>query len=94
MEATIAKFLYVKPDGTSKRRKLIVISKPTDSYFGVEIDDSNDLTAVAGLLDYLVEREEMDKALRLKYGLTDQTVKYRRFKEANITQLTEEKITI
>lgn len=90
MKATVAKFKYDKRDGTiPKQRKLLVLSKPSDTFFGVEYDDDIE---IAGLLDYLVEKEKMEEYLKHKYGL--ETLKYKRFKEEKVFALTEEKITL
>ena len=93
MEATIAKFTYTKDDGSVSHRNVLLLSSPNDTYFGLEIE-GGDLTSVAGALDYLVEREKMIETLRLKYGMDDKALRYRRFKQAKVTNLTEEKITI
>lgn len=93
MEATIANFTYTKDDGERSDRKIVVLSKPNDSYFGVEVENG-DLSSVAGVLDYLAEKEVLEQYLKAKYNLTDDNVRYRRFKANKITRLTEDKITI
>ena len=46
MKVSIAKFKYDKGVGTpTKNRKLLVLSKPSDSYFGIEFDDESEVEA-------------------------------------------------
>lgn len=97
LEVKIVNFDYTKADGTTKERNLLVLSEPSDSYFGIELDDPNDLTEVAHYLEYLAERRKQDKALREQYGIEgDDTIQYKRFKLKGIdkTSLTESVLTI
>ena len=91
MKVTIAKFKYDKGDGSvpTKQRKVLVLSKPSDSFFGIEYDD---ISEVENVLEYLREKEAFEDYLKHKYGLAD--ANYKRFKEAKIRMLTEEKITV
>ena len=90
---TIANFTYEKSPGDVSDRKLLVISKPDDAFFGIEIQD-NDLTPIQPMIDYLVERTVMDEQLREKYGIKDRDFRYRRFKEGKIGNLIESAITV
>lgn len=91
MKVTIVKFKYDKGDGSvpTKQRKVLVLSKPSDSFFGVEYDD---ISEVDNVLAYLHEKEAFEDYLKHKYGLDG--ANYKRFKEAKIRMLTEEKITV
>lgn len=90
MNVTIAKFKYDKGDGSvPKPRKLLVLSKPTDTLFGIEFED---LSEVKPVLDYLAEKEQLEAYLKHKYGLDG--AKYKRFKEPKIRALTEEKLRV
>lgn len=91
MKVTIAKFKYDKGDGSvpTKQRKVLVLSKPSDSYFGIEYED---ISEVQNVLAYLREKEAFEDYLKHKYGLAD--ANYKRFKEEKIRMLTEEKITV
>ncbi len=82
MKATIAKFNY-----SQKARKVLVLSKPSDTYFGVEFKDESEL---ANFVDYLVEKEQMEAYLKAKYALVD--VNYKRFKEDSMSRLTEQTV--
>ena len=91
MKMTVAEFTYDKQDRTRPTdRKILVLSKPSDSYLGIEFDNLED---IANVLDYLAEKETMDQYLKAKYEVGPDT-NYKRFKEAKMTCLTEEKITI
>jgi hypothetical protein len=89
MKLTLMNFNYLK-EGKPTPRKLLVLSKPSDSYFGVEYDDELELN---NIYDYLAAKEELDIALKLKYGIGEGT-NYKRFKIAKIENLTEEKIEV
>jgi hypothetical protein len=90
MKHTIANFKYDKQDGSPvTNRKLLVMSKPSDTWFGVEFEDEAEIKNV---LAYMQEREMFDEYLKHKYNLT--TANYKRFKEEKIKSLTEELITV
>lgn len=89
MKLTLATFNYLK-DGKLTPRKLLVLSKPSDSYFGVEYSDEAEL---ANVYDYLAEKEQLDGYLKHKYGIGEDT-NYKRFKVDKVQQLTEDKIEI
>ena len=91
MNINIAKFKYDKGTGSTptKNRKLLVISKPSDSYFGIEFDDA---TEIQNYLNYIAEREVLDAYLKHKFNLSEEN--YKRFKVDKIVCLTEEKISL
>jgi len=91
MNVTIAKFKYDKGAGSvpTKNRKLLVLSKPNDSYFGIEFDDTAE---ISNYLNYMLEREALDAYLKHKYSLDAEN--YKRFKVSKIVCLTEEKLTL
>ena len=90
VEATIAEFEYTKDNGEVSARKILVLSRPSETYLGIEFEDEVEL---AGYFEFMVEREEMEKALKEKYGIGKE--EYRRFRADNITsQITEEKIPL
>lgn len=92
MKLTLATFNYLK-DGKSTPRKLLVLSKPSDSYFGVEFKDESELD---NFYEYLVEKEQIETYLKHKYlgsGDCDVT-NYKRFKVDKIRQLNESKVEI
>jgi len=90
MKVTIAKFKYDKGQGTpTKQRNVLVLSKPSDTLFGVEYEN---ISEVKNVLDYLAERETVEAYLKHKHGLTD--ANYKRFKEAKIVALTESKVDV
>lgn len=91
MKVSTASFTYRKADGSVSQRKLLVLSHPTEDYFGVEYSDP-DLTDVANVLDYLAEKAQFEEYLKTKYHLAD--VKYRRFKGNGVTNLVESKLNI
>jgi len=88
MKITIADFDYTKSDGDTTHRRILVLGRPSDSYFGVEVDSEKDIDRYAA---YLLEKEEMDEKLKKKHKINDATVRYRRFKEDGITVLAEDK---
>lgn len=91
MNITIAKFKYDKGDGSipTKNRKLLVLSKPSDTMFGIEFEQ---MSEIQNVLDYMAEREAVEAYLKHKYGLSD--ANYKRFKEGKIRMLTEEKVKV
>jgi hypothetical protein len=91
MNVTIAKFKYDKGTGSTptKNRKLLVLSKPSDSYFGIEFDDNVELQ---NYVNYMVEKEALEAYLKHKFNLAEEN--YKRFKVSKIICLTEEKITL
>jgi len=93
VQLTIANFSYEKNPGEISDRKLLVLSKPDDSLFGLEIKD-NDLTSIKPMIDYLVERTEMDAKLQEKYGIKKSVLPYKRFKQEKIGNLIESNITV
>lgn len=93
VQLTIANFSYEKTPGDVTDRKILVISKPDDSLFGLEISD-NDLTTIQPMIDYLVERTEMDAKLQEKYGIKGGSLPYKRFKQEKIVKLIESNITV
>ena len=88
----IADFNYTKVNGDTTDRKLLVLSAPSDSYFGIEVDD--DLTGVKPFLSYLAELEDLKENLKAKYGLDSLKLPYKRFKEDGISFLNETKLNI
>lgn len=91
MKLSVATFVYMK-EGKPTPRKVLVLSKPSDSYLGVQFDGDME-GELHDFLCYLEEKEKMDNYLKDKYNIND-TVNYRRFKVEKIRQLTEEKIEI
>jgi hypothetical protein len=91
MNITIAKFKYDKGTGSTptKNRKLLVLSKPNDSYFGIEFDNT---VEIQNYLNYMAERETLDAYLKHKFNLSEEN--YKRFKVSKIICLTEEKISL
>lgn len=90
MKVTVAKFSYDKGNGEApKDRQLLVLSKPTDSYFGVEFDD---IKEVQPYIKYLEEKQVLELYLQAKYGLVD--ANYKRFKQAKIAKLTESAVSV
>ena len=91
MKVTIAKFKYDKGDGSvpTKQRKVLVLSKPSDSYFGIEYED---ISEVQNVLAYLREKEAFEDYLKHKHGLAE--ANYKRFKEEKIRMLTESKLDV
>jgi hypothetical protein len=90
MKVSIAKFKYDKGVGTpTKNRKLLVLSKPTDSYFGIEFDDE---TEVENFVEYMKEKEILEAYLKHKFNLSEEN--YKRFKVSKIVCLTEEIVTV
>lgn len=90
MKLSVANFVYLK-EGKPTPRKVLILSKPSDSYLGVQFN--NDVHEIQDFLSYLEEKEKMDQYLKAKYGIDD-SVQYRRFKVDKIRQLTEEKLEI
>lgn len=93
VQLTIANFSYEKKNGTVSDRKIIVISHPSDSLFGVEIT-GNDLTEIQPLIDYLVERTELDEKLREKHGIKGAKFPYKTFSQGKIDNFVESNITV
>lgn len=92
MEVTVAKFEYTKDSGETSDRKILVLSKPSDSFLGIEFEDDLE---IAAYLDFMVEREHMEGLLKLKYGIANSDLKFRRFKDEKITStIVEEKLEI
>jgi len=90
MKLTIASFTYDKQDGaTPKKRKLLVLSEPSDSYLGLEFKELSD---VANVLDYLAEKKQLEEYLKNKYQL--KTANYKRFKADKVSRLIKEQIEI
>lgn len=91
MKVTIAKFKYDKGDGSipTKQRKLLVLSKPSDTMFGIEFDDQSEIQNV---LAYMAEKEQLEAYLKHKYNLSE--ANYKRFKENKIRTLTEEVLKV
>lgn len=90
MKVSIAKFKYDKGVGApTKNRKLLVLSKPSDSYFGIEFDDESE---VENFIEYMKEKEMLEAYLKHKYTLGES--KYKRFKVSKIVCLTEESVTV
>lgn len=91
MKVTIAKFKYDKGDGSipTKQRKVLVLSKPTDSYFGIEFDDESE---VENFVEYMKEKEILEAYLKHKFNLSEEN--YKRFKVSKIVCLTEEIVTV
>lgn len=88
----IVDFTYTKKNGDTNDRKLLVIASPSDSYFGIEVDD--DLTDVKPYLEYLSELEDLKANLKAKHGIEDLDLPYKRFKEEGISFLTETKLEV
>lgn len=91
MKVSIAKFKYDKGGVSTptKNRKLLVLSKPSDSYFGIEFDDE---TEVENFVEYLKEKEVLEAYLKHKYALAESN--YKRFKVNKIICLTEESVVV
>lgn len=91
MKVSIAKFKYDKGTGTTptKNRKLLVLSKPSDSYFGIEFDDESE---VENYVEYMKERDILEDYLKHKYNLSEEN--YKRFKVNKIICLSEEKLDV
>jgi len=81
MKVSIAKFDY-----NSMKRKLLVLSRPSDSYFGIEFETEDELE---NYLVYLEEKASYDEYLKMKYGTNGEN--YKRFKVGKMTRLTEGK---
>jgi hypothetical protein len=92
MELKIVDFRYTKEDGQKSDRKLLVLSSPSDSYFGIEVD--YDLTPVKPYLQYMEELRDLEQNLKAKYGIQGLNLPYKRFKEDKISRLLEEKIDV
>lgn len=88
MKLNVATFKYVK-EGKLTPRKLLVLSKPTDTFFGIEYEDEGE---IINYVDYLKEKETFESYLKEKYNLSG--ANYKRFKVDKIKQLTEEKVEI
>lgn len=90
MKVSIAQFKYDKGVGTpTKQRKLLVLSKPSDSYFGIEFEDD---TEVENFVEYLKEKEILEAYLKHKFNLAEEN--YKRFKVNKIVCLTEGYVTV
>lgn len=91
MNIAIAKFKYDKGDGSTpkKQRKLLVLSRPQDSYFGIEF---NEYSEIQNYFNYLSEKECFEAYLKQKYNLSE--ANYKRFKVDKILALTEDKIVL
>lgn len=92
MEVTLAKFNYTKSDGSQSDRQILVLDKPSDSYFGIEVDD--DLTPINDYLEYLAELSDLKENLRAKYKIDQLKLPYKRFKADGIKRLVESKLEI
>ena len=92
MEHKIVDFRYIKDDGSKSDRKVLVLSQPSDSYFGVEVQ--YDLTPVKPYLQYLEELRACEEELKAKYGIRDLKIPFKRFKADKISRLLEEIIDV
>jgi len=92
-EISIINFTYVKTPGNITDRKGIVISRPDHNWLVVEITD-NDLTPTQKLLDYLSERDDLDKKLQEKYGIKTAGLKFKKFSDEKILNIFESKINV
>jgi hypothetical protein len=91
MKITLAQFEYVKDSGEESDRRVIIVSKPSDSYLGVEVDDLQDPNAQTYIC-YLKEKEQLEKELKAKYNLKD--LPFKRFKSNGISSLQEAAIQV
>ena len=92
MKLDIVDFRYTKEDGTKSDRKVLVLSKPSDSYFGIEV--TYDLTPVKPYLAYLEELRDLEEHLKAKHGISELKLPFKRFKVEKITRLLEEKLDV
>lgn len=90
MKLTTIRFDYLN-EGITSERQVLLLSKPDDTYFGIEYKDDADLE---NYLDYLDEKEKMDAYLKAKYDINGDTIKYRRFKEEKMDNIIEFKENI
>jgi hypothetical protein len=89
MKLPVLTFDYTKADGSSKQRKLLSLSHPSDLYFGVEFDNP---TEISNVLEYLTEKKAVEDYLKAKYKI-DQ-VKFKSFKSTRISNLSEDQLTV
>ena len=92
MELKIASFHYTKDDGQQSDRKLLVLSSPSNSYFGIEVD--HDLTSIKQYIAYLEELQDLENNLKAKHGLADMKLPYKRFIDAKMSNVLIEKLDV
>ena len=92
MKITIADFAYTKTDGTTRQRKAMIVSRPSDSYLTIEVE--HDLTELSNYLKYRQELEEIELALKKKYGLDNKNITWKRFSADGVSFLNEETLDI
>jgi hypothetical protein len=91
MKLHLADFTYTKGRYDKSDRRIIVVSKPSDSYLGVEVSDLNDPDAHAYVC-YLAEKQAMDAELKAKYNI--QNLTWKRFTDSKISSLEEKVVEV
>lgn len=93
LELNTAAFTYIKSTGERSQRRIIVLSKPSDSYLGFDVSDG-DLSQLEPYFRYQQELRDVTEELKAKHGINDLKLPFKRFKEVGISKLTESQLNI